>query len=461
MPTKYDFDYIVIGSGAAGGTAAMMAAGAGKKVALIEAKNWGGSSANISDVPYAAATQFSQLYNAAKAGVRFGISSSDLRYNYPTALKWRAVAAKRAGSNSKKEFEKAGIDCMAGFAHFVSPNTVAVGKKGELKAKKIIIATGATPVKSGITGIGVVRHLTPESAMTLERLPKVALVVGAGASGCEIAEYFAELGTKVILLELAERILPREDQEVAELMEKRFSKDLGIKVVTGARAIALENDRRVKKVIFLKDGKEKVVRVEEVVLATGSTPATDLGLENAGVKYGVRGIKVGKSMETSVRHIYAVGDVADSGSKISSSEIAAYEAAVAMSASLNRAKGIADYRGFVRMTATYPQVACVGLNEDDCIKRDLKYKSCLVPLAVIPAANVHDFKDGFVKLITNREKKIIGATVVCPEASSVVQELALAIRMEAKILDVATTPHVAMSWSEVVRIAARRLASKK
>lgn len=460
MVSKYDFDYIVIGSGAAGGTAAMMAANAGKSVALVEAKMWGGASPNFRNVPFAAATQFSHLYNEAKAGVRFGISSGSLRYNYPIALKWRAVAAKRAGANSKRRFEKAGVKCIPGFAHFVSPNTVAVSNRGELKGKKFIIATGAVPVDSGISGLDAVKCLTPEEVLRLERLPKVVLVAGAGASGCEIAEYLAELGIKVILAELADRILPREDQEVAEVLEKYFTKKLGMKVLTQARVIAVENSKGVKRVIFMKDGREKSVRVEEVILATGTKPATDLGLENAGVKYGVDGIKVGKSMETSARNIFAVGDVANSSSKISSTEIAAYEAAVAMTASVNRAKGIADYRGFSRITSTHPQVASVGLNEDDCIKRDLKYKTTLVPLSLVPAANIHDFKDGFIKMITNREKKVLGATIVAPDAETVIQEVALAIRMDAKLLDIATTPHSALGWGELVRIAARRLASE-
>lgn len=461
MATKYNYDYIIIGSGPAGGTAALMAARAKKKVALIEAKYWGGCSANYRDIPYAAASKFSQLYSEAKLGTKFGLSSVNLKYNYPTAIRWRAIAAKRAGAGNKKEFEAAGIDCIHGFAHFIDQNTIAVGNRGELKAKKFIIATGTVPDNGGVSYADPAECLTPSDVMVLPKLPKVVLIVGAGASGCEAAEYLAELGAKVILLELADRILPREDAEVAEVLGKRFAKTLGIKVITGARATSVQSEKKIKKVIFLKDGREKSVKVEAVVLATGVKPATDLGLENAKVKYTNSGIKVDKSMQTSSRHIFAIGDVAATSTNISSTEKAAYDAAVAISAGVNRAKGIADYRGFVRMTDTYPKVACVGLNEDDCIRRAIKYKKDLVPLSAIPASNVNDFKDGFLKMIINREKKIIGATIVCPNADLVVQELVLAMRLETKLLDLATTPHIATSWSELIKIAARRLSSQK
>lgn len=461
MPTKYNYDYIIIGSGAAGGTAALMAAQSGKKVALIEAKHWGGCGPNIRDIPYAAASKFSQLYSDAKLGSKFGLSSTNLKYNYPTAIRWRAVAAKRAGAGSKKDFIAAGIDCIPGFAHFIDQSTIAVGNKGELKAKKFIIATGTVPSIGEISGTDQIKCLTPGDVMILPKLPKVALVVGAGASGCEAAEYLAELGVKVILLELSERILPREDTEVAEVIEKRFTKTLGIKVVTSARVSSVQEVGGIKKAIFLKDGREKSIKVEAIVLATGVRPATDLGLENAGVKYSLRGIKVDKSMQTSSRHIYAVGDVAATASNVSSTEKSAYDAAVAISAGINRAKGIADYRGFVRMTNTSPKVASVGLTEDDCIKRALKYKKDFVPLSAIPASNTNDFKDGFIKMIINREKKIIGATIVSPDADLAIQEVVLAIRLEAKLLDLATAPHVATSWSELVRLVTRRLASQK
>lgn len=471
---QFDYDLVVIGSGAAGGTAAMMAAGAGVKTALIEAGAWGGTNVNRRDIPYAAASHFSQTYFGAIEASKFGLSSTSLKYNYPSVLNWNLVAQKRAGANSKKEFEGAGIKCISGFAQFISPYEISVGENKTISAKKFIIATGATPVDSGITGASEAECLLPEDVFTLRRIPNVVMVVGGGSTGCEIAEYFAEMGSKVLLAEISERLLPKEDPEAGEVIETRFSKVLGIKILTSSRVTCinkigketLPSGRKidVTKVQFMRGGEEKSVKVEAVVLATGSEPAIDFGLSNAGVKFGVKGIKVNTSMQTSAKHIYACGDVADTTAEkrayvaeISSTEKASFEAAVAASNVVNKTKGTVDYRGFVRMTDTFPKVAAVGITEDECISRDLKYKQVLVPLSSVSASNTSEYQDGFVKVICNRENKIIGATIVAPNADLLIQEIVFAIKADLKLMDIATTPHVANSFAEAVRVAARRI----
>lgn len=452
---KFDYDYLVIGSGAAGKAAALMAAGAGLKTAIVEAERWGGSTLNYRNVPDAASLHFSSLYMQAVKGARFGLSSANLRYNYPTALHWRTVASRRAGGGSTKDLEEAGATCIKGFAHFVGPHEIAVGDEGRVSAKKILIATGSTMAENGITGADSVAHLTPRTAMTVNRLPKVALVVGGGASGCEIAEYYASLGVSVLLVELAERLLPKEDSEVGEMLEFYLTKQLGVKVLTQSRVIALEKDRSFKKVIFLRGGQEKAVKVEEVIFATGSKPALDLGLENAGVKFTKNGIKVDKSLQTNVRHIFAAGDVLGGES---STEKATYEAAVVTANIINRGKAAVNYKGFARVTNTFPMVASVGMTEDSCMKRDKKYKVALAPLSVANASNTEDFRTGFIKMLSDREGKIIGATVVAPRADLIIQEIALAIRQNLRVVDVASTPHIADGWGEIVKVVARRLA---
>lgn len=455
MGRKYDFDYIVIGSGAAGGTAAQMAAGAGLKVALIEADRWGGSEANYRDVPYMAGLHFSQLYAEAVRGARFGMSSVNLHYNYPSVQHWLSIAAKRAGANSPEKFEKVGVRCLEGVAHFVGPHEIAVGEK-RITGKRFLIATGSVPLYGGITGVDTVPCLTPDMVMYTQRIPKVVIVVGAGATGCEIAQYYADLGSKVLIAEAARRILPKEDLEVSATLTEHFVNDLGVKVLSGAKVVAVEQEGEIKTVVFTRGKEEKRVRVEEVVLATGTAPMLDLGLENAGVKYTKEGIKVDKSLHTSAKHIMAAGDVL--GGVRSSTEQASYEGAIATANIVNRNKSTVDYTGFVRMVETYPKVASVGLTEAECKKRKLKYRSAIVKAEVASAANTRDFKVGFVKILVNRERKVIGATVVSPEADTVIQELVLALRAGVSMIDLAGVPHVASSWSDLVRMAARRLA---
>ena len=311
-------------------------------------------------------------------------------------------------------------------------------------------------MEDGIAGADRVTHLTPKNAMKVSRLPKVALVVGGGASGCEIAEYYASLGVKVLMAELAERLLPKEDSEVGEMIEFYLTKQLGVKVLTQSRVIAIERDGSYKKAVFLRGGQEKSVKIEEIVLATGSKPAIDLGLENAGVKFTNGGIKVNKSLQTSNKHIYAAGDVLGGGE--SSTERATYEAAIATANIINKGKSAVNYAGFTRVTRTFPMVASVGITEDECMKRDKKYKVALAPLSAVSASNTEDFRTGFVKILADREGKVLGATVVAPHADLVIQEIALAIKQQLKIVDLASTPHVADSWGELVKVVARRLA---
>ena len=470
---KFDYDLVVIGSGAAGGTAAMIAAGAGLKVALVEAGNWGGTNINRRDVPYAAASHFSQTFFGAIEASKFGLSSTSLKYNYPSVLNWNLVAQKRAGANSKKPFEEAGVKCISGFAQFISPYEISISDNKNITAKKFIIATGATPIDPGITGAAEAECLLPEEVFTLRRIPKVVMVVGGGSTGCEVAEYLAEMGSKVLLAEISERLLPKEDPEAGEVIETRFAKTLGIKVLTSSRVVAtakagketLPSGRKadVIKVQFMRGGQEKSVKVEAVVLATGSEPAVDLGLSNAEVKFSSKGIRVNGMMQTSAKHIFACGDVADAVLEkhadvveISSTEKATHEAAIAASNIVNRAKGMVDYKGFVRMTDTFPKVASVGLTEDECIARDLRYKHTLLPLSSVTAANTQEYQDGFVKIIANRENKIIGATIVAPNADLMIQEIVLAMRAGLKLVDIASIPHVASSFGEAVRVAARR-----
>ena len=449
---KNDFDLIVIGSGAAGGAGALMAAGAGKKVALVEANKWGGSVLNSSGVPMDALFNASHLFAQSINGAKFGLSSLNLRYNYPTINNWKNVAMRRAGAHSKKSFDDAGITTIKGRAHFVSPYQISVGDQ-QFGAHKFLIATGAQPLDTGIKGLNDVDFMTPDSVLELIRPPKTLVIVGAGSTGCEIAQYFAQLGTKVLIAEVAGRLLPGEDEEVGQVMDEVFNK-LGIKVLTQSRVIALEKDSVSKKVIFLRGGQEKSVRIDDIMLCTGSTPATDLGLENAGVVYGNKGIKINKNMQTSMKHIFAAGDCVGGGS---STEKAVYEAATAISNIVHRSKITTEYDGISRITRTYPEVASVGATEDDCIRRDRKIRKVVVPLSVVQASNTSDFREGFVKILTDRNHKIIGATIVAPNAGLMIAELALGIRLGLSVVDIAETPHIASDWGELVRIAARRL----
>lgn len=452
--SKYDYQYVVIGSGAAGSAAALLSAGLGFRTAIVESDRWGGSTLNYRDIPYGAALGFGQEYAQAVAGSRFGMSSANLRYNYPTVLNWQATAVRRAGGGNRKVFENAGIECLHGFAQFIGPHEIALGNK-QISSEKFLIATGTDIAVNGIVGIDTVNCWSPNTALRMAKLPKTLAVIGGGSTGCELAEYFASLGVQVALFEAQDRLLPREDTEASEVMEKHLRDRFGVKLLPHSRVIALEQDANGQNVVFIRGGQEKSLRVAAIVIATTQEPTTDMGLENAGVKYSHRGIDVNQNLRTTNGHIWAAGDVVGGES---STEKAAYEGKLATMNALKGAGNIVNYTGFVRMTDTLPKVAKVGLNETECTQIKQKYKSAIVPLDATSASNTNDFRDGFVKILINPKEQIIGATVVSPDADLVIQEICLAIRSGLKAADLAATPHVATSWSEAVRLAARELA---
>ena len=456
MGKKFDYDLIVLGSGPAGSSAALFAAKSGIKVALVESDKWGGSALNASDVPARALFQFSHLYHEAQRGSRFGLSSSALRYNYPTVQNWKLLTTRRAGANSKKQFEAAKIACFSGFATFLSPFEVAV-KDQILSAPKFILATGSKLTYGDITGIESATCFTPAEALSLNRPPKSVFVIGAGATGVELANYFAELGSQVVIGELAGRLLPKEDEEVGQLLAQYFENSLHAKILTQSRVVAVQKSTKpgLQKVIFRRGGQEKSVEVSAIILATGSKPATNLSLENAGVSYDDTGIKADDYLKTSVKHIYAAGDCLGGES---SAERAAYEGALAASNAVGKPKNLRNYEGFIRLTDTFPAVATTGLTEDDCVKKNLNCQKAVLPLSSVSAANTSDFRYGFVKLLADPKDKLLGATVVCPNAELVIQEVATAVRHKFTITQLASTPHVASSWSELIHLAARKLA---
>jgi pyruvate/2-oxoglutarate dehydrogenase complex dihydrolipoamide dehydrogenase (E3) component len=196
------------------------------------------------------------------------------------------------------------------------------------------------------------------------------------------------------------------------------------------------------------------VRADEILIASGRMPNVDLGLENATVKYTPKGIEVNEYLQTSVRHIFAAGDVLG---RDSNTHTALLESRIVAHNLYGKTKAIPDYAATPDVICTYPAIARVGLSEDDCTKRDLSINKAIAPLNLIMRSNTSDFRDGFVKIITDKKGILIGATVVAPHAAEMIHELALAIKHNMSADDIAQTPHAFLSWSEAIRVAAGKL----
>jgi pyruvate/2-oxoglutarate dehydrogenase complex dihydrolipoamide dehydrogenase (E3) component len=451
----FDYDLIVIGTGAGGSAAATIAAKAGQRVAVVEAETFGGESPNWGDIPTKALLHAATCYDEAKRAGRFGLRTSMVGYNYPSLHAWKDLAIKRTGTGGNKRYYiSEGVTTFSGAAHFLSPHEITVNRR-HLSAEYFLIATGSHIEPPSIPGLQDAGYHTPRTILQATRPPKSLVIIGGGTIGVEFAYMMAIFGTKVAIMEIASRLLPDEDEEVGTLMARVLKEQKGVTTLTQTRVLSVVKDGAGRRVTFSRGGVEKSVHVDDVLVAAGRVPTVDLGLENASVTYTPKGIQVDEHLQTSSRHIFAAGDVLGRGNQ---THAALLESRIAAHNMLHPKNRIApDYTAVPRLTFTFPGIASVGLSEDDCLKRDLRINKALAPLNIVARSNTSDFRDGFVKIITDKKGVILGATVVAPHAAEIIHELALAIQHHLTASDVANTPHAFLSWSEAVRVAASRL----
>lgn len=450
----FDYDIIVIGSGAGGSPAASIAARAGKKVAIVEKNEFGGESPNWGEVPLGSLLHAAHVYNSAKESATMGLRTSTVGYNYPSLLAWRDTVVKRTGAaGNRRYYEKQDISAFSGAAHFLSPHEISVNRR-HLSARKFLIATGSAWRIPDIPGITETPYQTPETILTLKRPPKSLFIIGSGSTATEIAYLMATFGTKVHVSDPSSRILPEYDADVAELLSGQLEKQRGMTILPQTKVVAVQKDGLYKRVTFTTGGVEKSVKVDDILIAHDRLPVTDLGLENAGVAYDVHGITVNQYLQTAAQHIFAAGSCVQPNSAthdiLAESRVAAYNL-------LHRKFTVLETPAPLRVTRTFPEVAQAGLSEDDCKRRDLRTVVATAPLTMAPRSNITDQRTGFVKLITDKKGVLLGATVVAPHASELIHELALAISHQLTARDLLVTPHEFSSWSEAIRIAASKL----
>ncbi|MGH7196818.1 MAG: dihydrolipoyl dehydrogenase family protein [Candidatus Saccharimonadales bacterium] len=451
---KFDYDLIILGTGGGGSVAAHISAQLGKRVAVVEPAEMGGECPNWGCVPTKALLHAAEIYDAAKHGQPFGIRGATISYNYPSIKAWKDLAVYRTGTwQGKRVYEADGITVINGAGHFIGPHEITVNRR-HYSAQNFLIATGTHNFIPPIEGLDKVGHITFKEAIELTRPPKSLFVIGAGAIGCEFSELFSIFGTKIYLSDITPRVLMKEDQEVGELVRKLFEEKRGMSVLTNTKVMKVAKEGLAKRVYYQQGREMKSVKVDEILLAAGKLANVDIGLENAGVEYTPKGVIVNEHMQTSAKHIFAAGDVAG---PYQFTHTAIYQSRLAAHNMWHRQKVAADYRAVPRCVFLNPEIASVGLSEDECIKRDLKIRKAMAPISIIGRANTSNVDDGFVKVITTDDGTLIGASIVSPRAGEMLHELTLAIQVGLSAEEVANTIHAFPTWSEAIRIACSKI----
>ena len=445
-----DLDLVVIGSGPGGYVAAIRAAQLGKKVAIIERDAIGGACLNVGCIPSKVLIHAAHHYVDIKSE-KFGVVAKDVVFDLEKTQKWKdeeVISKLTKGVESLLKKNK--VQIIRGSAFFNDPHhlRVVIGDEAQsYQFKEAIIATGSRPLEiSGFPFKG--RVLDSTGALKLKIQPKHFVVIGGGYIGCQMASVFANVGSKVTIIEAADNLLMGFEDDMVELVKRQFSSK-NVDIITKAKAkVAIETENSVQ-VTYTKDGEEKSIEADIVMVSVGRIPNTDdLGLQMAGVEVNERGfIKVDEQGRTSQSHIFAIGDVT-LGAALAHK--ASYEAKIAAGALVGHNVKI-DYIAMPAVCSADPELAIVGLSKKQAEAEGIEVVVSVFPFEASGTALSHGDTEGFVRIIMEKQTGlIIGGQVAGFGAGSIIAELALAIETRMNIEDVALTIHAHPTMSEVV-----------
>jgi pyruvate/2-oxoglutarate dehydrogenase complex dihydrolipoamide dehydrogenase (E3) component len=444
-----DYDLAIIGAGAGGLTAADFAVQLGAKVALIEKSRIGGDCTWTGCVPSKSLLKAAKIAHDVRRAERFGISASAPVADMERVREYvRQTIRQIYPSHTPEALRAKGIDVVLGTGRFVDPDTIAVGER-RLHAKKILLTTGARPTIPDIDVLESVPFVTYERIFENDRLPSGLVVIGGGPLGIEMAQAYQRLGAQVTVV--AERLLPKDEPEAREVLEKVLQHE-GMKFVRGRAKCARSEGEQI---VVMTDADE--ARGDLLLVASGRAPVVaGLDLEKAGVIHSDKGIPVDERLRTNIKHIYAAGDAAGG---YQFSHLAAWQAFLAARNALipGSSKGLTDLVPWV--TFTDPEVAHIGLTEEQAGQRfgdDVTVDS--TAMSHIDRAVCEDDRDGFIKVVATRNGRIVGATVVGSRAGETITEFILAIERHMKISDLAGPIHAYPTYSSAVQQLAARMA---
>lgn len=447
------YHLVVVGGGTAGLVSAAGAAGLGARVALVERALLGGDCLNYGCVPSKGVIRAARAWHDARsAASHFGGPVATGTGDFAAALeRMRGLRADIGKHDSAARFASLGVDVFLGDGKFVASDAVEVEGQ-RLHFRKAVVATGGRAASLPIPGLAEAGFLTNETVFTLTELPARLAVVGAGPIGCELAQSFARFGSQVTLLDVAPQILIREDADAAAIIQKALLAD-GITLELGVKINAVEA-RQGKRVLKIgKDGTEREVTADVILLAVGRRPNVEgLGLEAAGVEYGKQGVLVDDRLRTSNRRIFACGDVC---SKYQFTHAADAQARIVLQNAFFFGRLKASNLVMPWATYTSPEIAHVGLYEKDAREKGLDVDTLTIPMGTVDRALLDDDTEGFLRIhLKKGTDEILGATMVAEHAGDLLGEIYLAVTHGIGLGKIASVIHPYPTQVEAIKKAA-------
>ena len=457
-PTHFDRNVVVIGGGSAGLVTSYIAAAVKAKVTLVERHQMGGDCLNTGCVPSKALIRSAKLLNHISRAKEFGITSATAQWDFAEVMeRVQKIINDIEPHDSVARYSSLGVDCVKGSAKILSPWEVEIslddGSKQKLTTKNIVIAAGARPFVPPIPGLAECKPLTSENLWNIRKLPKRLVVLGGGPIGCELTQCFARFGSEVTQVEMLPRIMIREDVEVSAMVKNKFEAE-GVAVLVNhkAKQVVIENGE--KFLVVENEGKERRIAFDEILCAVGRIANTSgYGLEELGIP-AKKVVEVNDYLETIYPNIFACGDVAGPFQFTHTAAHMAWFASVnALFGKFKKFK--VDYSVVPWATFTDPEVARVGINEQEAIEKKIAHDVFVYGIDDLDRAIADGEAHGFVKVITPKgSDKILGATIVGEHAGDLLVEFVAAMKHGFGLEGILNTIHIYPTLGEANKFAA-------
>ncbi|MCI0485242.1 MAG: FAD-dependent oxidoreductase [Blastocatellia bacterium] len=444
---KYDFDMIVIGGGAAGLTASGMSASFGAKTALVEAKRLGGDCTWYGCVPSKTLLKAAKVAHLFRSAAKYGLQNQQPEFDFARVMEHvhRTQEHIYRDADAPENFENLGVKVIAARAHFLDKHTVQItyvgGKTSQVTSRYFIIATGSSPIVPPIEGVSETNYLTNESIFSITELPKRLIVVGSGPIGTEMSQAFRRFGSDVVVIDVADKILPKDDPELTDIL-KEYLKSEGLQYIFKSKVIKLESGNGSLNVTIESQATSQKIGIEgdAILLSVGRKPNIEgLDLEAAGVAYDKRGIVVDDHCRTSMKNIYACGDVAG---RFQFTHFAEHMAKIAVSNALLHFPMSLDSKHITWCTYTDPELAHVGMTEEELKEKGISYEVYRFPFSRIDRAITENETTGWIKVFAKKVSgKIYGVNILGASAGEMIGEYALAMRNGISLKKIADTIH--------------------